>query len=108
MARKIEALMNKAIADLRSWSQDNTDVVPNIGNDNATVSVYLHGNLIAELGDNYITLYDGGWQTNTTKSRLNAILAENGVGNEHVFQRDYQWFISYDGKVEPFVSGMTI
>lgn len=106
MARKIETLMNKAIANHRSWSQDNTDVVPNTEADR--VEVYLHNNLIAELGDNYITLYDGGWQTNTTKSRLNAILAENGIGNERVFQKNHQWFISYDGKVEPFVSGMTI
>lgn len=106
MARKIETLMNKAIANQRNWSQDNTVVVANTEEDR--VEVYLHNNLIAELGDNYITLYDGGWQTNTTKSRLNAILSKNGVGNEHVFQRDYQWFISYDGKVEEFHSGITL
>lgn len=104
MARKIEALMNKAIAAGKNWSRENTAVVV----DGDIVKVLLHGNKIAELGENFVTLFDGGWQTNTTKSRLNAILSENGVGNEHVFQRDYQWFISYDGKVEEFHSGITL
>lgn len=102
--RTIERKMNQAIAGYKNWREDNTKVVVE---DEATI-VYLHNNKIAELGDNFITLYDGGFQSNTTKSRLNAILAENGKGDERVFQKDYQWFISYDGKIEPFVNGMTI
>ena len=105
MARKIEKAMNQAIAAGKNWKQANTAVV---ANDDGTVEVYLLNRRIAELGDNFVTLFDGGYQSATTKARLNAILSENGIGNECVFQRDYQWFISYDGKVEPFRSGMSI
>jgi hypothetical protein len=60
--------------------------------------VYLHGNHIADVGDDYIRLFDGGWQSNTTKSRLNAILSEHGIAGEGVFQKDFNWFIRlYNG-----------
>jgi hypothetical protein len=49
--------------------------------------VTLHGNKIAEVGDGFVTLFDGGWQSNTTKSRLNAILSVHGIKGEGVFQR---------------------
>ena len=102
--RKIEQAMNRAIAQYSDWSQDNTRIEVK---ENFT-TVYLYGKKIAELGDNYITLFDGGFQSATTKSRLNAILSGNGKGNEYIYQKNYEWRISYDGKDEPFVSGMTI
>ena len=42
------------------------------------VEVYLHGNNIASLdtATHALTIFDGGWQSNTTKSRLNALLTE--------------------------------
>lgn len=103
--RKIETLMNAAIAQGKNWNLDNTSVTHR---EDGVTEVHLHGNKIAELGDFFITLYDGGWQTNTTKSRLNAILRENGTGNESVYQKNHQWFISYDGKTEFFQSGVTL
>ena len=103
--RKIERQMNAAIAANKEWRCANTKVV--IPNDDC-ISVYLHGNKIADLYEGKITLYDGGYRSATTKSRLNAILRENGLGNEVVFQKDFQWFISYDNKTEEFRSGMTI
>ncbi len=105
--RKIERQMNDAIATLPNggcWKMDNTEVFHVDG----IVEVFLHGNTIAELGDFFIRLFDGGFRSATTKSRINAILRENGTGNESVFQKSYQWFISYDGKTEPFVSGVTL
>ena len=68
--RKIERLMNAAISESKDWKNANTEVL----NVDGISYVYLHGNLIAEVDDNGIKLYDGGWQSNTTKSRLNAIL----------------------------------
>lgn len=102
--RKIEKAINQAIAQYKDWSQDNTRVEV----DKDFTTVYLYGNKIAELGDNYVILFDGGYQSATTKSRLNAILSENGKGNEYIYQKNYEWRIFYDGKDEPFVSGMTI
>ena len=74
--------------------------------------------VIATIGQNYVQLFDGGYQSNTTKSRLNAILAEHGVPGEYVFQKDYQWFVrtvqgvkasDKEGFVSaPFFSGMIL
>jgi len=47
--------------------------------------------------------------SNTTKSRLNAILSEHGIPGEGIFQKNYQWFFkSNDYGVIPFFSGMRI
>ena len=90
--RKIESQMNQAIKDCIDWSSGNTRVEYEQGNEIS--KVFLHGNLIAEVGDGFIKLYDGGWQSNTTKSRLNALLVENGEKGDRVFQSNFEWFLS--------------
>ena len=106
--RKIESQMNAAISESKDWKNANTEVT----NIDGVSYVYLHGNLIAEVDDAGIKLYDGGWQSNTTKSRLNAILTEHGIAGEGVFQKDFQWFIRlYNGTeffVTEFRSGMRL
>jgi len=102
--RKIETLMNKAIQNEVDWKLDNTMVV----NNNGVSHVFLHNNKIAEVGDDFIVLMDGGWQSNTTKSRLNAILAAHGCGGERVFQEKFQWFVTVNGCKVPFFSGMRL
>ncbi len=106
--RKIESLMNAAITDSRDWRSANTEV----RNSDGISYVYLHGNLIAEVDNDGIKLYDGGWQSNTTKSRLNAILSEHGIAGEGVFQKNFQWFIRlYNGTeffTTKFTSGMRL
>ena len=102
--RKIERQMNAAIRLSKNWSNSNTTVQFNEEDD--TSNVYLHGNLIAIIGDTFIQLFDGGWQSNTTKSRLNAILAENGSGGDCVFQKNFDWF--FRSTDTPFFSGMLL
>ena len=104
--RKIEAQMNRAIAYRADWSSANTRVEYDQSTD--IVSVFLHGNLIANIGEGFIELFDGGFQSNTTKSRLNAILEGNGIPGERVFQKAYQWFVSQEGGPVPFFSGMRL
>ena len=101
--------MIAAVKGDTNWSKDNTSVIIEDG----ISKVYLHGNLIAEVDDESIKLYDGGWQSNTTKSRLNAILDANGCSGEGVFQKDWTWFVRvYQGRNEfatvPFFSGMRL
>jgi hypothetical protein len=104
--RKIERLMNAAIADGRDWKSANTEVIMK---DNDAAVVYLHGNKIAEVGEGYIQIWDGGWQSNTTKSRLNAIFDENGLPGEGVFQKNFVWKVRLsDGSEIPFFSGMRL
>ena len=107
--RKIEALMNNAISNKMDWQSDNTAVIHSHDNVNAPVShVFLHGNKIAEVGDNFVRLFDGGWQTVTTKSRLNAILSEHGLPGERVFQKAHKWFVTVNGETVEFFSGMRL
>ena len=104
--RKIEILMNAAIKAGKDFKMDNTEVLYFSGHDKS--QVYLYGNLIAEVGPTYIELFDGGHQTATTKSRLNAILSEHGLPGEYIFQKDYDWFVQYNGSPLPFFSGMRL
>ena len=82
--------MNAAISAGTDWKSANTAVV----NEDGVSKVLLHGNKIAEIGDSFIRLFDGGWQSNTTKSRLNAILAAHGERGDCVFQKKFQWFVT--------------
>ena len=91
--------MNAAIANRCDWKSANTRVEFEQGNNISRV--YLHGNKIAEIGDNFIQLFDGGWQSVTTKSRLNAILGEHGVPGEHIFQKNFTWFVRTVQGVNP-------
>ena len=103
--RKIETQMNQAIHGDKNWHSSNTMVTHLI---DRTV-VHLHGNLIAEIGEDWMKLYDGGWQSMVTKSRLNALLQEFGKVGERVFQRNFEWFFRHcDGSEQPFRSGMRL
>ena len=89
--RKIEQEMNAAISNNLNWQKDNTSVTYDPETNESTV--YLHGNKIAIVGDNFVQIFDGGYQSKTTKSRLNAILSEHGITGEGVFQRNWNWFV---------------
>ena len=110
--RKIEAQMNQAIRGQRNWSSGNTTVFTT---DNGLEStVYLHGNHIATFDHDKreLTIFDGGWQSNTTKSRLNALLSEFTYNGLSLVQRNWSWFLrdnDFTNKaLVPFVSGMTV
>ena len=100
--RKIEQQMNNAISNNKNWQSANTAVT--FDEESNVSTVFLHSNKIAEVGDNFIKLFDGGWQSNTTKSRLNAILSEHGIGGECVFQKNFEWFIRLFNGTEFFVT----
>jgi len=89
LMRKIEQQMCAAIQANKNWSSGNTQVVTNDG----VSIVYLHGNKIAMVDDTTMTIFDGGWQSNTTKSRLNALCTEFCIAGEGVFQKDFLWYV---------------
>ena len=102
--RKIEQQMNDAVANNKNWQSANTSVHYN--EENGVSIVRLHGNKIAEIGDDYLQIFDGGWQTTTTKSRLNALIDRfcNAV-TDGVFQKDYQWYVRDNNVTKDFESG---
>ena len=105
--RKIEAKMNKAMRHFLPFSSGNTTVVQHRNE----MEVFLHGNHIATLCkiSMDLRLFDGGWQSVTTKSRLNALLDEFG-GGDRVIQKDFTWYLvsNLDNSRRAFFSGMTV
>ena len=103
--RKIEQQMISAVQNDQRWSSANTTVIPGW---EGTSDVYLHGNRIATVGDTWIQIFDGGFQSKTTKSRLNALLSAFGMDGEYIFQKNFQWFVNYNGSPIPFFDGMRL
>ena len=105
--RKIEQQMNRAIANRTDWSSSNTRVEFNDSTNCS--SVFLHGHLIATVDHNLkaVKLSSCGYQTVTTKSRLNALLEEVKYGCR-VFQKNWDWFVSYNDQVASFWDGMIL
>ena len=105
--RKIERQMNFAFSNKGNWSSSNTQVSYN--NNTNCSSVYLHGHQIATFDHNLkaVKLSSCGWQTVTTKSRLNAILSEVKWGAK-VYQKDFNWFVSYRNQVQSFFDNMIL
>lgn len=97
--------MNNAIRTGRNFSSANTSV----NHDSEGANVFLHGNHIATVKDNSILLFDGGWQSNTTKSRLNALINEFCDGTKTgVFQKNWTWFVKAFGITTVFHNGISI
>ena len=87
--RKIESQMCAAVQSNKDWKSGNTSV--HFNPETGVSIVRLHGNKIAEVSDNDMTIFDGGWQSVTTKSRLNALCDYFCVSGEGVFQKDFVW-----------------
>lgn len=88
--RKIEEAMTAAIRTRESWQQDNTQVrvySDPRGNNPHEIDVLLHGNRIANfrmssMGDvSKLRVSLAGWNTRTTRSRLDAVMRAVFVGN---------------------------
>ena len=112
--RKLETNMNNAIRSKKNFSNSNTTVQTTSFFDNDVYceesKVFLHGNHIATY--NHVTkelsLFDGGWQTVTTKSRLNALCYELATGFS-VFQKNWDWFVSdFQNTIVDFTDGITV
>ena len=101
--RKIEREMIQAIIDRRSYNKANTSVSLytsatqmgcGLDTDSASeMRVHLHGNHIASYTDDgRLYINHQGWITNTTKSRLNALITFVLGGLYGIYQKNYQWY----------------
>jgi hypothetical protein len=63
---------------------------------NGVYRLKLHGNTIATIDQfNMLSISNAGWQSNTTKERL------NGIPHVHIKQKNYQWYLNgveWDGR----------
>ena len=107
--RQIEKQMNFALSNKGNFSKDNTSVTYH-SSENLS-EVRLHGNLITwfDHTKQLLAISSAGWHTNTTKSRLNALLYEINTG-VRVFQKNYDWFVSdFTGKrIVDFYDGLLV
>ena len=99
--------MNRAVATKCNWCGSNTQVTYNENTDCSQVR--LHGHLIATVdhATNAVKLDSCGYQTVTTKSRLNALLEEVNYGAK-VFQKNFVWFVKYNKQTLMFWDGMIL
>ena len=68
-----------------------------------SVGIMLHSTYVVKIHpDNTYTLQTGGWQTLTTKDRINQ------YSPVRVYQRNYEWFVTLNGKEYPFMEGMVV
>ena len=106
--RKLERLMNRALVSKNNWAGSNTTVLYNEFTNCS--QVLLHGHNIATLDHNTkaLKLSSCGYETVTTKSRLNAILEEIDYGCK-VFQKQWNWYFrSNNNQTVDFVDGMIL
>ena len=89
--RKIEKQMCAAVQSNQNWQSGNTSV--HFDPETGVSIVRLHGNKIAEVSDTDMTIFDGGYQSLTTKSRLNALCKEFCIEGECVYQKNFKWFV---------------
>ena len=66
--RVIEKNMNAAIRNGKDFRSGNTSVTHSINAEgNSEAIIKLHGNHIGTVTNDTLLLFDGGWQSNTTK-----------------------------------------
>jgi hypothetical protein len=92
VTRKIEDAMIQAIKAHRNWTSGNTQVQAMC---DGTVMVFLHSHQIAQIGNDTAHWTLAGWNTATTRSRINAMA------------RAFGWRSARCIKGEPHVSEST-
>ena len=107
LMRKIEREMNFAVSNKANWKKSNTEVCYNDSSNCS--SIYLHGHQIATVdhNTNAVKLSSCGYETVTTKSRLNALLSEVKYGAK-VYQKNWDWFVSFNNQVQTFFDNMIL
>ena len=88
--------MIQAIIDRSHFSKANTKVqvhVPMGVDSRAEMRVYLHDNHIATYANEGLYINHQGWKTNTTKSRLNALIQFVHGGLSGIYQKNFEWYM---------------
>ena len=81
--------------------------------DDGMTKVVYHRTPVVAFDTKRVILHSGGYQTATTKLRMNQAANQFALGFQ-VFQRNYDWFVRFDGygtihsagEVLPFTDGM--
>ena len=77
-----------------------------VDDDNFTKVIY-HSTKVVEFNRDTIVLNSGGYETKTTKDRMNQTAKEYYL-DYAVFQFDFEWFVKVGNKVYPFEDKMIL
>lgn len=79
----------------------------NIQTTNGTTVIRYHATDVVSFDAALIRLNSGGWRTSTTKTRMNQASHQFDL-KYSVFQKDYAWFVEYNGQKIPFEDNMLL
>ena len=99
--------MNRAVVNKNDWSKANTFVDYNSNTNCSTVVLHRTAIAVYDHNTQALKLNTGGYTTNTTKSRLNAILSEL-IAGARVFQKQFDWYLRYNNQTVDFWDGMIL
>jgi hypothetical protein len=85
--RKITQQAVNALFEGVLYRNGNTEITHSLDG----AKMWLHGNLIAVLNSDEVTLYTCGWKTTTTKERLNGVVRQYGF---NISQKAGKWFVN--------------
>lgn len=86
--RQITADAIRAFRNAENFKRGNTQVIVKSKMIGTERWLKLHGNTIAHLINGEFIICDGGWQSMTTKERL------NGFPNVDIRQVSYRWYLN--------------
>ena len=69
--------------------------------------IRYHQTDIVTFDKHKIELRSGGWETATTKTRMNQTSNQFGLGYQ-VFQKDYKWFVDFNEQTIDFSDDMIL
>jgi hypothetical protein len=78
-----------------------------IFSDDHYMMVVYHSTAIVKWNSVEIILNSGGWLSATTKKKMNQASLQFNLGFS-VYQKDFSWFVDYDGQTVPFVDNMKL
>lgn len=93
--RKITQESVTAFLNANKFNKSNmsVDVLPNV-----TVLKYQGNEIAYKYNDpkQTISITNCGWESNTTKERLNGVISLSGLNVGKIYQKNWQWYL--DGK----------
>ena len=69
--------------------------------------VFYHDTSVVTFDQHTITLNTGGWNTSTTKKRMNQTSSVYGL-NFQVYQKNFAFYCDYNGKEIPFEDSIMV
>lgn len=85
----------KAFLNAKKFNKSNmnVEVLPNV-----TILKYQGNSIAYKYNDpkQTISITNCGWESNTTKERLNGVIALSGLNVNRIYQKNWQWYL--DGK----------